>query len=46
MCKDMGHKPSQVIDAVLFFIGIEGCMNLNRMKKALGELDREMEMVE
>jgi hypothetical protein len=36
-CKEHGYKPSQVIDAVVFFIGVEGCMNLNKMKKRLEE---------
>lgn len=37
-CKEHGYKPSQVIDAVVFFIGVEGCMNLNKMKKRLEEI--------
>lgn len=40
-CKEYGCKPSQVIDAVIYFIGIEGCINLNRMKKRLGDLEVE-----
>ncbi len=41
--KEYGAKPSQVIDALIYFIGIEGGMNLRNMKKRIDRLDGDEE---
>lgn len=40
-CKEHGGKPSQVIDALVYFIGVQGCMNLQKLKKQLDAGDEE-----
>jgi len=39
--KEYGAKPSQVIDALIYFLGVEGGMNLARLKKRLDKGDAE-----